>query len=321
MDEAALAARFDELCRALLVPLVLGGPVHPVRPFGADLAMAIGRKRRLDDVAQVEGRPGAPPENLASSISVARVRRARLLAPVDALDELDQASFAQLAALNDLIQLTNHNLGGPLTRGRYLRLLANVHALCERIPAPSDVRGALSRHATFARALELSRTDSKVSWWTGSAHFRGEPPPSRLLAWPEMRRVHVDARKVALAQMPDGVTGVAPADYMDVLALWLTRSPLTDVATAARTLPPFAWSASTLSLVAAGPGRMLALRALASEPADAVNAALSRAAAQVPPAYEEARGLAEGFAGQVKERFDLLAEEAGGKARPAARRA
>ena len=133
-----------------------------------------------------------------------------------------------------------------------------------------------------------------------------------------MRRVHVDARSIPLADMPAGVTGVAPAAYTDLLALWLTRSPLTDLATAARTTPPFAWSASTLSLVAAGPGRMLALRALASERADAVNEALARAAAQVPPAYEEARRLAEGFAEQMRERFEVLDEEGGGEARPAA---
>jgi hypothetical protein len=306
MDEAALAARFDELCRAVLAPLVLGGEVHPVRPIGADLGLLLGKGRLVDDV------------ELASSISVARVRRARLIAPVDALPDLDQASFAQLAALNDLIQLTNHHLAGPLTRGRYARLAANVGKLCERIPAPRDVLEALSRHATFARALEVARTDSAVAWWTGSARFRGEPPPSRLLAWPELRRVHVDARKVPLADMPAGAHGVPPGDYAELLGLWLTRSPLTDIATAARKAPPFAWSASTLSLIAAGPGRMLALRALASEPAGAVNAALTRAAGQVPPAYEEARGLAEGFAGQVKERFELLAEEAKGAGRPAA---
>ena len=94
-------------------------------------------------------------------------------------------------------------------------------------------------------------------------------------------------------------------------ALADAESPLTDLATAARTTPPFAWSASTLSLVAAGPGRMLALRAPASERADAVNEALARAAAQVPPAYEEARRLAEGFAEQVRERFEVLVEGAG----------
>src|SRR6185437_14080793 len=76
MDEAALAARFDELCRAVLSPLVLGGEVHPVRPIGADLGLLLGKGRLLENVAEPEARPGVPAENLASSISVARVRRA-----------------------------------------------------------------------------------------------------------------------------------------------------------------------------------------------------------------------------------------------------
>ncbi len=226
------------------------------------------------------------------------------------MPELDAGDWAMLAALNDLLQLTNHHLGGPLTRGRYARVLANLHWLCEHIPAPRDVLGALSRHATFARALEVARTDSTVSWWTGSARFRGEAPPARLLAWREIRRVQVDARRVPLADMPAGVTAVSPADFADILALWLTRSPLTDLATATRKSPAFAWSASTLALIATGPGRLLALRALAEEPADAVTAVLSRAALQVPEPYEEARRLAVTFAEQATRAFREIKPEA-----------
>jgi hypothetical protein len=295
VDEALLAERCDELARDLLAPLVLGGPVRPVRPFGGPLGLRLGETG--------EGTRHIADADLGTRLDVARVRRARLLAPVDTLPDFDEGDWAVLAALNDLLQVTNHHLGGPLTRGRYPRMLANLRWLCERIPAPRDVLGALSRHATFARSLEVARTDSAVSWWTGSARFRGEPPPARLLAWREIRRVHVDARRVPLADMPIGVAGVSLTDFADVLALWLTRSPLTDLATATRQAPPFAWSAATLSLVATGPGRMLAFRALAGEPPDAVSAVLSRAAAQVPPGYEEARSLAVGFAAQVASGF------------------
>jgi hypothetical protein len=299
MDSAALPARFDELYRGLLAPLVLGGPVRLVRPLGAQLSLQIGASGPVLDA------------DLASRVDVARTRRARLLAPVDSLPDLDPATFAQLAALNDLLQLTNHHLAGPLTRGRYVRLEANLRWLLERIPAPRDVLSALSRHATFARALDLARTDSTVSWWTGSARFRGETVSSRLTAWPEIRRVHVDARKILLADMPAGVLGLHPDAFSDVLSLWLTRSPLTDLATATRKTPPFAWSDSTLSLIAAPPGRTLALRALATEPEAALQATLSRAAAQVPPAFEEARRLAEAFTAQAQERFAVEPEPSG----------
>jgi hypothetical protein len=268
-----------------------------VRPFGGPLALRLGVERRVVDA------------DLASRLDVARVRRARLLAPTDTLPELDAESWSLLAGLNDMIQLTNHNLAGPLTRGRYARIVANLRWLCDRIAAPHDVLGALARHATFARALELTRTDSAVSWWTGSARFRGERPPARLLAWREIRRVRVDERRILLADMPAGVVGITPAEFSDVLALWLTRSPLTDLATATRPSPPFAWSAATLSLVATGPGRMLAFRALAGEPPERVHATLAWALKQIPAGYEEAKRIADGFQQQVAREFEALRRE------------
>jgi hypothetical protein len=304
MADLELAERAEELAHEVLAPLVLGGPVRPVRPFGGPLGLRLGIGE-----APGSGRRIADAE-LCTRLDVARVRRARLLVPSDALPGLDEGDWAVLAALNDILQLTNHHLGGPLTKGRYPRVLANLRWLCERIPAPRDVEGALSRHATFARVLDLGRTDSHVSWWTGSARFRGETPPARLLAWREIRRVHVDAKRVPLADMTLGIPAVPLADFADVLSLWLTRTPLTDLATCARQAPPFGWSASTLSLVATPPGRMLAFRALAGEPADAVLAALARAAGQVRPALEEARQLAEGFAAYVARGYKELRGEA-----------
>jgi hypothetical protein len=228
---ADLHERFDELCKNVLGPLVLGGPIHLVRPFGARLAANLGVGRSIND------------SDLALRIDVARVRRARLYAPVDAVDELGPPDFALLCGLNDLLQITNHGLGGPLTRGRYPRLLANVVALAERTPSPRSIADVLARHATFARVFELARTDRIVHWWTGSARFRGELPPSRLTAWKEIRRVHIDATKVPLASMSAGVTGVVDQEWSEALAIWLTRSPLTDLATAGRASPTFAWSA------------------------------------------------------------------------------
>ncbi len=298
MDDAEIGERCEELAHEVLAPLVLGGAVRPVRPIGGPLALRLGEGgRRIADAA------------LATTLDVARVRQARLLAPVDAVPDLDAADWAILAGLNDLLQVTNHHLGGPLTRGRYARLVANVVWLCERVPPPRDVSAALARHATFARALEIVRTDSTVSWWTGSARFRGETPPARLLAWRELRRVRVDARKVPLADMPIGVPGASIDAFTDALALWLSRTPLTDLATAARKVPPFAWSASTLSLVGTAPGRALAFRALARGPAQGAAAALEAAALRVPPAYEEARRLAGGFAADTAKGLTALAEE------------
>jgi hypothetical protein len=284
-----LGARCEELAHAVLAPLVLGGPMHLVRPFGARLGLRLGIQREIVDL------------DLRSRLDVARVRRARLLAPVDTLPALDEGDWAVLAAFNDLVQLTNQHLVSVFTRRNYARLLGNVCWLCDRIPAPRDVLGAIARHATFGRALELVRTDSAITWWTGSARFRGETPPSRLTAWKELRRVEIDAQRIPLTDMMLGLKGIGADEFNEALSLWLTRSPLTDLAEAARTAPAFSWSASTLSLIATAPGRSLAFRALARQPAARVAAALARANAQVPSSLDEARDLALAFTKEVAE--------------------
>ena len=285
---AYLAQRAAELAQCVLGPLVLGGTVEPVRPLGAKLALAIG-DRAIDD------------SDLRSRIDVARVRRARLTAPVDTLPDIDGPQWAMVAALNDLVQVTNHELANGLTRGRHVRLLGSVRDLCERIPAPRDLSSALSRHATFASVLEVTRTDTLVRWWTGRATFRGQPPATRLLRWKELRRVSVERRPVPLGEMCEGLSVVRVDEFSEVLGLWLTRSPLTDLATATRKAPLFGWSASTLSLLATTSGRTLAWRVLSRQPAAQVQPLLARASRELPERFAEARKLAEGFEREVAE--------------------
>jgi len=284
-----LGERFEELVHHVLAPLVLGGSLEPVRPFGGPLGLRIGVGREMADL------------DLRSQLDVARVRRARLLAPVDTLPPLDEADWAVLAALNDILLVTHHELGGVFTRGRYARLLGNLRWLCERIPTPRDVLGVLSRHATFGRALEIVRVDTRVSWWTGSARFRGQPPPARLLAWREIRRVHVEHTQVPISDMPVGAEGLSLDEFLEILTLWLSRSPLTDLATATRRAPSFLWSASTLSLIATPPGRSLARRALTRGDPKLAVVALMRAAKEIPTSLEGLRRLAEDFAGELAE--------------------
>lgn len=293
-----LGARCEELAHNVLAPLVLGGAVRPVRPFGAPLGLRLGQGRELQDL------------DLRTRIDVARVRRARLVAPVDVLPPLDEHEWSMLAALNDLLQLTNHHLGGPLRRGRYGQLLANVQLLCERIPTPRAILGALCRHATFARSLSLTRTDSVISWWTGSARFRGEVPPKRLLAWRELRRVQVEAQQVPLAQMAEGIPGLWHHDFSEALRAFLALSPLTDLATVDRDAPAFAWSSSALGLVSVAEGRALAFRALCQRPAAKVLGALEAATPLMPAESGVARALAVAFHAEVKAGFEVLEAQA-----------
>ncbi len=286
-----LSARFDELVTSVLAPLILGGRVDPVRPIGPRLGLALGEGRKIND------------PDLRSRLDVARVRVARQLAPVDTVPDVGPEDFALVAALNDLLQVSNLDLSGPLTRSRHAKLLETSVQLASAVPAPRTIQEALSRHTVTARALEVIRTDTTVSWWTGSSSFRGQPAPARLLKWRELRRVREDTRQVPLVDMGTDAPAVTADMWLDAIATWLSRSPLTDLATAGRRSPVFRWSDATLSLITTVPGRSLAFRALARQrPTDAVSA-LERAGSGIAGGPPELQSLAAGFAQEVAAGF------------------
>lgn len=293
MAKPNMQEKLDALAVGVVGPLVLGGKLVPTAPLGPQVGLYVGADgRRISD------------DDLRSSLSVARVRRARLVAPVDTLPDISPAEWALAAALNDLLQSTNHELSGVLTRGRHAKVLDGVGRLIEAVAPPRTTLEALVRHATFARVLEIVRTDTTISWWVGSAHFRGQPPSKRLMAWPEARRVNVSPRKVALHELCEGLAIVPVEHYQTLLSRWLTATPLTDIASVHRPAPMFAWSKPTLELIAYPEGRSLALRTFGQRDVQQAIAAL-RVAQERLPQGTAVRALAEGFA------RDVLARVAG----------
>ncbi|MCS6901635.1 MAG: hypothetical protein RMJ98_18520 [Myxococcales bacterium] len=246
-----LILRGDELYRRVLSPLLLGGSLRPVRPLGPTLA------RRIAELADTFT---CSDLDLQHRCDEARLRHARTLAPLDTLPPLSSADWMLLAAFNDLLQSVNPRLPSVVAPSRPTRLLNACSLLLASIPPPHDLLAALTRHATFARALEVHRVDTQVRWWTGSAQFHGEPPSKRLLAMPNLRRVQITETWVELETLP--LPGFPREHYHEVLAAWLALSPLTDLATAARIEPPFRWHATSLGLIATVPGRRLARRVL-----------------------------------------------------------
>jgi len=290
---AADDERFEALAQGILGPLVLGGKLTLTRPFGR-VGLAIGQGRQMADA------------DLRSRVEVARVRRARLVAPVDTLPDFEASDWAIVAALNDLLQVTNHELGGMFTQGRYLRLIRSVHEVCHNIPRPRDIGAALSRHATFARVMELGRSDTKVAWWTGSASFRGAPPPKRLLLWRDWRRVQVDTHRVPLTEMGEGLLPTVSKGFLEALSAWLSCSPLTDIASMTRQEPVFSWTPSTLALVAVAPGRMLAFRLVSRTRPEEVKAALGRAKASLAPGLQAHLPVVEEFSREIVAGLEAL---------------
>jgi hypothetical protein len=280
---ADLTARLEELAHGVVGPLILGGTMRLVAPFGPQIGLALGMGRRIVD------------DNLRSSIDVARVRRARLLAPLDVLPDLSPAEWAMAAALNDLMQVTNHELSGALTRGRHATLLEATGRLIDAIAPPKTTLEVIVRHATFARMSKIARKDTSVSGWIGSAQFRGTEPASRYGRWPGLKGLAMVAKSVPLSRMTDGLDLIAPDAYQHKLLTLLARSPLTDLATVTRDGPAFSWSVPTLSLVSYPVGRALALRALVRAPSQSVVASLREATDRLP-GESPARRVAEQFA-------------------------
>lgn len=281
-------ARAEALFSDVIAPLVQGGALRPVRPIGPRLAAQLAGHRVVDAA-------------LLASVDAARLRVARQLLPVDTLPELGRAEWALAAALNDLLQLTHHELTGALSRSRRARLAEALDASLAAVPAPATLGEALARHATFSRVLELSRTDTEVSWWTGRASFRGQPPPRRLVAWPSVRQVAISPTRVRLANMAKDLRDLEAERFDGLLAALLAKSPLTDLATALRASPAFAWSPPTLGLVAAPMGRALALRAVLRARSSRAQLSLRRAAEALSEAPEALRGAVSTFLAELEQ--------------------
>ncbi len=265
MARADLDAVSQRLFGDFLAPLVLGGEMHPGRPIGARSALELGEGRVIAD------------GDLFSRVQLGRTRSARRLAAVDFVDAPTTYDWALGAALHDLVQSAHPGFDAPFRRMAPTRLLTLVEATLARIPSPRSIGEALARHTWFARVFEMDRTDTSVAWWVGSRTFLGEPPPSRLAAWPDLRRVRIETIRRGVMDLPGAGGAVDFASFAQSLRHFLEKTPLTDLATCHRAAPAFAWGDETLGLVATGAGRTLATRAFARAPRGAVDASLGRA--------------------------------------------
>ncbi|MDP9035182.1 MAG: hypothetical protein M3O50_10265 [Myxococcota bacterium] len=254
----------SRLFEAILAPLVLGGAVRPGHAIGARAALALGQQTA----------PELDPA-LAEQVASARVRVARALVPIDSMGPPTSTEWTLAAAFHDVLVASNPLFDAPLRRGAAERILELAATVIARAPHAPTVGDALSRHAWFARMLEVTRRDTAVSWWVGSQTFLGIDAPARLTYWPELRRVRVERTPRSLLELAP--LAVHRAHFVEAIAGLLAKTPLTDLATCVRPEPPFAWSEATLALVGISTGCTLAGRALARLPAVEVDAALGRA--------------------------------------------
>ena len=239
----------DRLFSTFVAPLVLGGEMNLGRPIGFRRAFTMS----------VDHRPSDTPA--WTNVGIARVRVARVLSPVDSLAEIGPAEWALLAALHDIVQSTHPQLATRFGGRRARALVALSAKTLEHVPDVAHTGEALMRHTLFSRMLQIARTKTKVSWWTGSATFIGTEPPGRLTAWPEARRVQIDKDPQRLERISE--MGTLHRTLMEgALQLLLKRTPLTDWATLTRTWPAFTFTPQNLALAQTHAGRALVVRLL-----------------------------------------------------------
>jgi hypothetical protein len=235
------------LAERLLLPLLVGGKVQLLPPFGAKRAFELA----------MQGLPVA--SDVAERIAQARLRVLRRIVPIDVLGEPEPDEWLLLFALNDLLQATNPDLIGLTGADRPRKLLEMASQVIERAGAPRTLGDALARHATFSRVQELSREDQHVEWWVGQGTFRGVRAPKRLLLWPRLRKVASRIQILPLHQMPPPETPWSDR-WSATLARFVAASPLSDLATIARAAPAFEFTGANLGLLSTHAGFELGAR-------------------------------------------------------------
>lgn len=254
----------DRLFSTFVAPLVLGGAMDLGRPIGFRRAFTMSVDHRPVDGAAW------------TNVGIARVRVARVLSPIDSLADIGPAEWAMLAALHDVVQSTHPQLATRFGGRRARALVGLASKVLEHVPDVAHAAEALLRHTLFSRMLQIARTKTRVSWWTGSATFIGVDPPSRLTAWPEARRVQIDKDPQRLERITE--LGSAHRTAMEgALSTLLERTPLTDWATLTRTWPAFTFTKQNLGLAQTHAGRALVIRLLRAMTPTAVDEALGHA--------------------------------------------
>ena len=212
-----------------VLPLVAGGDVRVAHVIGA-------RERKLlmeSDFARDES---------AQRIAEARHAIASELVLTPPEPALDEEALRLAAAMQNLLFLMHPGTHASSVRRSRLRAVAAYATELATLPLPDldldDSRTAArvlaERHSMLHHLFDLGRDDVRVSFWVGKREFHGAEPPSRLLKWPELRRVREERWRVT-------VVGEAMADPLmkPIVTALLASSPLTDLFEPSRLEPRF----------------------------------------------------------------------------------
>jgi len=212
-----------------ILPLVAGGDVRVAHVLGA---------RALDMLVRHDF------DRDESALRIAEARHSIVSELVmGALEPtLDEEALRLAAAMQDLLFLMHPGTNAPSVTRRRLRTVSAYATQLATLPLPdldleesrTAARILAERHSMLHHMFDLGRDDVRASFWVGKREFHGAEPPSRLLKWPELRRVREERWRVT-------IVGEAMADPLmkPIVTAMLASSPLTDLFEPARLEPRF----------------------------------------------------------------------------------
>jgi hypothetical protein len=232
-----------EFLSKFVLPLVAGGEMHVGKPIDADELQRFEEELPHASVPLV-----AIDDARTAVISTVVVRPPALVFDTDEL--------ALSAAVHNLLFLAHPRIDTwSISRAGRAKVVATAQRFATRPRSEGRLR-VLARHGLLHNFFEISRRDVKVSWWTGSAIFLGQTPPSRLSAWSGIRRVRREETFTSFQELLGG------ADVAPVVVTLVRRSPLSHLLTTSRLGPPLHWEDAVFLLRDAEFARAIAYRCI-----------------------------------------------------------
>jgi len=226
-----------------VVPLVAGGKLN------------VGRPIDHNELRTFEDNLGHATVPLIEVDEARAVVLSQLIVRPPAL-VFDSDELHLAAAIHNLLFLAHPRTDSwMITESGQRKVLDSAIAFAAR-PMTNNRTRLLARHALLHNLFDVSRTDVKITWWTGSSEFHGQRPPGRLLRWKSVRNVREEFT-IASYEVLLGTIEASP-----VVASLLRRSPLTHLLSVGRNGPPLHWEDAAYLLRDPELSRAVAYRAI-----------------------------------------------------------
>lgn len=260
-----------DFLQGFVLPLVRGGPISVARPISIEEAERFGQ-----DLAHASEALVAVDDARASVLADLVVK------PPTLVLEEDEVYLA--AALHNVLFLVHPDADNVTVTRRVRGRIAETARRLAAQPLSRSRRRVLARHALLHNVFDIGRTDTRVTWWTGHAEFKGQPPPARLLAWEGVRRVKREDTTARYDEL------LSSDEATPVMAILLRRTPLTQLLGSHPQAPALHWEDAVFLLRDAELARTIAYHALAPVAPDERVAAPARFAAAFEQMLERSPG-------------------------------